>query len=48
MFRLFRGIEDGKWNHIPSYNSGSFDGYELKFYLNGQLEGEEVETLETV
>ena len=39
--QMGRGIEDGKWNHLLlSYDSGSYDGYELKFYLNGKLEGE--------
>jgi hypothetical protein len=36
-----RGIEEGIWNHLLlSYDANSPDGYELKFYLNGQLEGE--------
>ena len=39
--QMGRGIEDGKWNHmLLSYDSESGDGYELKFYLNGELEGE--------
>ena len=36
-----RGIEEGVWNHLLlSYDANSQDGYELKFYLNGELEGE--------
>ena len=39
--QMGRGIEEDVWNHLLlSYDANSPDGYELKFYLNGQLEGE--------
>ena len=39
--QMGRGIQEGIWNHLLlSYDANSLDGYELKFYLNGQLEGE--------
>ena len=39
--QLGRGIEDNIWNHLLlSYDSDASDGYELKFYLNGELKGE--------
>ena len=39
--QMGRGIEEGRWNHLLlSYDANSPDGYELKFYLNGQLQGE--------
>ena len=39
--QLGRGIEDNIWNHmLLTYDSEVQDGYELKFYLNGELQGE--------